>query len=70
MKKRYIIPTISFEIIEEESLLIGESRTYIQDLTTPGGDISQNTPGIGGELTGDITPGSGGIFVDDGEGDD
>lgn len=70
MKKLYIIPTISFETIEEESLLIGESKTYMQDKTTPGGVISQNDPSIGGDLDNIIGGNSGGIFEDDGEGDD
>lgn len=70
MKKLYVTPTASFEALEEESLLIGESHTHLMDKTTPGSVISQNEPSLGGDL-GSIDAGNtGGIFEDDGLGDD
>ena len=70
MKKLYIIPTASFEPLEDENLMIGTSKTNLLDKTTPGSVISQNEPSLGGDLGGIDTGNTGGIFVDDGEGDD
>lgn len=69
MKKIYIIPTASFEPLEDENLMISGS-TRLQDKTTAGSDVTKNNPPIGGDLGGIDTGNTGGIFEDDGETDD
>lgn len=69
MKKIYIIPTASFEPLEDEDFMIGAS-VMLQDKTVAGGNITKNNPNLGGDLE-DISGGNtGGIFEDDGETDD
>ena len=69
MKKLYIIPTVSFEALEEESLLIGESHTHLMDKTNAAAPVTTTSPDIKKmDLFNDTN--TGGMFAYDEESDE
>jgi hypothetical protein len=49
MKKIYITPAVSFDVIEDEDLMISTS-THLKDMNTPNFEVTNNDPAIIGDL--------------------